>query len=265
MNKIIFSLFVIGSLLRYEMAASEIDPVGYVVEGKGNSLNNNQKKTPGPTGPTGPIGPAGSTGATGPMGPVGETGATGAAGEPGLPGPVGPTGGGGYTYIPFSSRDIITIGTNVENPYVSAIAFGNAVNYLNVSDVFFSEITLGNSTQKCVAFTVPQDATLVSLGAFFSVCPFMVLSMDVVVTAQLYQSTTPDNVFTLIPGAAVNFDVFPAGLVNEGTTRQGNVSNINVFIPKNTRLLLVFSGSVTAGDTINGYADAGLTMMLSNP
>lgn len=84
------------------------------------------------------------------------------------------------------------------------------------------------------------------------------------ITAQLFESTTPDNTFTAVPGAVVTLAPALTGIVAIGTVSNGITTGLNIPVTAQTRLLLVFSASVTAGidiaTTVIGYASAGLSI-----
>ena len=66
------------------------------------------------------------------------------------------------------------------------------------------DLTGGTGINLDESFSLPEDGTITSVSAFFSATSALSLvGSTVTVTAQLYQSTTPDNTFTAIPGAVV--------------------------------------------------------------
>jgi BclB C-terminal domain-containing protein len=115
-----------------------------------------------------------------------------------------------------------------------------------------------------MAFSMPRAGTLDALAAFFStvgVVQAFPLGGEVIV--QLYRSTTPDNIFTAVPGALVTLP-FPAGLIAAGTFANGITTGINVPVAAQDRLLLVVRVTVAGVDvatTIVGYLSAGLTIV----
>jgi BclB C-terminal domain-containing protein len=84
----------------------------------------------------------------------------------------------------------------------------------------------------------------------------------VTITAQLYESATPDNVFTPVAGATVTLAPPLTGVLAIGTLSSGIVTGLSIPVTAQTRLLLVYSASVTAGidiaTTIQGYMSGGL-------
>jgi BclB C-terminal domain-containing protein len=84
----------------------------------------------------------------------------------------------------------------------------------------------------------------------------------VTITAQLFSSPTPDNTFTAVPGALVTLAPPLTGIVALGTISNGITTGLAIPVTAQTRLLLVFSATVTAGldvaTVISGYASAGL-------
>ncbi len=85
------------------------------------------------------------------------------------------------------------------------------------------------------AFSVPRAGTITSIAAYFSTTlALSLLGTTVTITAQLYSSTTPNNIFTAIPGASVTLappltGVLALGTISNGITTKpehsGNASN----------------------------------------
>jgi BclB C-terminal domain-containing protein len=207
----------------------------------------------GPTGPTcfsstGPTGPAG-----GPTGPTGSTGSTGAVG------PTGPS-----AIIPFASglpNTLVHVLGGIADTG-AAIGFGSSLDGVNVSGVTI-DLTGSPGLATNMAFSMPRDGTLVQLSAFFSnvVAVVIPLGSTANIVVQLYRSTTPDNIFTPVPGALVTLP-FPAGLISIGTFASDTVA-IAIPVLNEDRLLLVARLEVTGVDvvtTVTGYVSAGLAI-----
>jgi len=246
-------------------------------------------------GPTGPIGPSGSTGATGPTGadstvvgptgPIGPTGATGPAGvtgptgavstTPGPTGPTGPTGAdstvpgptgatGASAIIPFASGEPDTfvhlLGGLLDTGAV--IGFGSSLSSVAVGGATI-DLTGGVGLAINMAFSMPRAGTLSGLSAFFSVAAAVSLfPADSAVVIQVYQSTTPDNIFSPVPGALVTLPL-PVGAPAIGTFFSGAAS-FAASVNTNDRLLLVARVTVTGLDvatTAVGYVSAGLSIV----
>lgn len=249
--------------------------------------------TTGPTGPTGPqgvqgsVGPtgpqgvqgiqgipgtAGVDGATGPTGPQGITGATGPTGPQGIQGVTGPTGptgpagiAGSSAIIPFSSGIPLTM-TTIAGGLVgipSLIGFGASAPSVGVLGATI-DLTNAAGTLTNFAFSVPRAGTITALSAFFSTTVALSLvGSSITVQAQLYQSTTPNNIFTPIPGAVVTLAPALTGIIAVGTLVNGITTGLNIPVTPQTRLLLVFSTTATGVSLLNsvvGYASAGLSI-----
>ena len=111
---------------------------------------------------------------------------------------------------------------------------------------------------------VPSNGSITSLSAFFSTTTALSLvGSTISITAQLYSSTTPDNTFTPIPGAVVTFMPTLTGIIAIGTISNGTITGLSIPVEAGTRLLLVFSATVTAGidisTTVSGYGSAGVS------
>lgn len=206
----------------------------------------------GATGPTGPRGPTGATGATGATGPTGATGATGPTGSS-APGAI----------IPYASGSTVTMTTQGDGSVDTGaiIGFGDST-----SGVGLTLGTINTTNISDFAFSMPRSGTITSLAAFFSTTVMeSLVGFTVDVQAQIYTSTTPNNIFTPVPGAQVTLSPPLSGIVSTGTVLNGIVTNLNIPVTDQTRVLIVFSATATGvGDllatTIVGYASAGVNI-----
>lgn len=115
------------------------------------------------------------------------------------------------------------------------------------------------------AFSVPRDGVITSLAGYFSTTAALALvGSTVTISAQLYQSTTPNNTFTAVPGATVTFAPPLTGIISLGTITHGITTGLSIPVTAGTRLLLVYSANVTAGidlaTVISGYASGGVSI-----
>ncbi|MEK5030392.1 exosporium glycoprotein BclB-related protein [Paenibacillus sp. FSL R7-0302] len=272
-------------------ATGETGPTG--VTGAGETGATGVTGMTGETGPTGPTGVTGAaetgatgvtgmTGITGPTGVTGagETGATGVTGMTGITGPTGVTGAGetgptGMTgatgsgaIIPYASgipAEMTTVVGGVNNTS-SLVGFGNTVTGVAGVPAGTIDLTGAAGTMLNVAFSVPHDGTITSLAAYFSTSDTVALTgSTMTVTAQLYQSVTPNNTFIPVTGALVTLAPALTGAVTLGTISSGLATGLSIPVTAGTRLLMVFSAANTAGTdaavTIPGYASAGLTIV----
>ena len=115
------------------------------------------------------------------------------------------------------------------------------------------------------AFSVPRDGTITSIAAYFSnTVALALVGTTITLTAQLFSSTTPDNIFTPIPGASVTLAPALTGVVNLGDTSNGITTGLAIPVTEETRLLLVFSATadgVTLINVVTGYASGGITIV----
>uniref|UniRef100_UPI0032618417 exosporium glycoprotein BclB-related protein n=1 Tax=Clostridium sp. NkU-1 TaxID=1095009 RepID=UPI0032618417 len=114
-----------------------------------------------------------------------------------------------------------------------------------------------------MAFSMPRSGIITSLAGYLSISAGVsLIGSTVTVSAQLFQSTTPNNTFVEVPGAVVTLAPPLSGLISIGNISSGITTGLNIPVTAGTRLLLVFSAEVTAGldlaATVAGYASAGL-------
>lgn len=224
----------------------------------------------GATGPQGPegiqgvTGATGATGAQGPQGPQGLMGITGATGVTGPTGATGATGPAGTTpisaaVVPFASGEPVTLTTNNENTegVPSFVGFGGS-SAGNQS----LQPTLDMALIDNHAFSIPRNSIIESLTAFFSTTiPTDLTNTFVTISARLYKSDTPDNNFEEIPGTLITLTPSITGQVPVNTVVRGTLSNLNIPVTTETRLLFVFSARSEGErfqNSIIGYASGGL-------
>ena len=142
------------------------------------------------------------------------------------------------------------------------VGFGNAENGLTVLGPVIDLTSIGAPVN--FAFSVPRDGTITSVAAYFSVAAEVALvSSTVTITAQLYQSTTPDNLFTPIAGTAVTLAPPLTGIVTVGTNSSGLVTGLAIPVTAGSRMLMVFSITAEGLSLVNevlGYASAGVSI-----
>lgn len=218
----------------------------------------------GPTGPTGVTGATGTTGVTGATGATGVTGPTGPTGNTGATGPTGPTGATGATplanaIIPLSSGTPISMTTNNEgvDGVPSFIGFGSSDIGAEALKTTINITELANH-----AFSMPRDGVITSLSAFFSTSQQINLTgTNATINARLYSSSTPNNVFTEIPGTLITLTPALTGIVNEGFISRGIITGLAIPVTAETRLMVIFTSKSTGErfqNTIVGYASAGI-------
>lgn len=224
----------------------------------------------GATGPQGPegiqgvTGATGATGAQGPQGPQGLMGITGATGVTGPTGATGATGPAGTTpisaaVVPFASGEPVTLTTNNENTegVPSFVGFGGS-SAGNQS----LQPTLDMALIDNHAFSVPRNSIIESLTAFFSTTiPTDLTNTFVTISARLYRSDTPNNIFEEVPGTLITLTPSMTGQVPINTIVRGTLNNLNIPVTTETRLLFVFSARSEGErfqNSIIGYASGGL-------
>ncbi|MHA0855903.1 exosporium glycoprotein BclB-related protein, partial [Paenibacillus sp. CMAA1364] len=218
------------------------------------------------TGVAGLTGTTGVTGVTGATGVTGVRGATGATGFTGVTGATGVTGiAGASAIIPYSSG-IPTVLTSIVGGLVgttSLVGFGSSIAGVSLLGITI-DLTGAAGTLLNFAFSVPRAGTITSIAAYFSTTASLsLIGSNVRIHAQLYSSTTPNNIFSPIPGAIVNLTPNYNGTVAIGSISRGIATGLAIPITPETRLLLVFSTTATGLSlihTVAGYASAGISI-----
>jgi BclB C-terminal domain-containing protein len=111
---------------------------------------------------------------------------------------------------------------------------------------------------------MPRDGTITSMSAYFSSTTALALiGTTITVTEQLYCSTTPDNVFTAVPGANVTLAPSLTGIIAIGTIANGITTGLSIPVTAQSRCVPVFSVSaagITLVNTVEGYVSGGLVI-----
>ncbi|CAH1057700.1 exosporium glycoprotein BclB-related protein [Paenibacillus pseudetheri] len=199
------------------------------------------------------------------IGYSGATGATGATGSAGVTGATGPAGSGAI--IPYASGLPVAMTTVLGGLLntSSIIGFGSSATNISVTGGTI-DLTGAAGTLLNFAFSVPRTGTITSLAAYFSTTTALsLLGSTLSITASLFSSSTPNNIFTAVPGAVVTLSPSLQGILALGTISSGTTTGLSIPVTLGERLLLVFSASVIDGvdvaTTIAGYGSAGVTIV----
>jgi len=132
------------------------------------------------------------------------------------------------------------------------IGFGGSQQALTALDG-----TIDTSELTNYAFSMPREGTITALAGYLSVTVGVSLGEPITVRLQIYESTTPDDIFSPITDAEVTFTL-PAS-ITAGDTFNAIVTDLEIPVAAQTRLLLVASAEgPTLGGTVTGYFSAGL-------
>ncbi|ERM18245.1 exosporium glycoprotein BclB-related protein [Brevibacillus laterosporus] len=203
------------------------------------------------TGATG----AGVTGATGPTG-VGNPGPPGIPGAPGAPGAPGRD-----VIIPFASGTPVLLVSALFGTAGTQGLIGFGTNGTVVT-VLGGPIDLEGGPGLLVneSFSMPRDGTLNSISAYFSTTVALTLLGVITITARVYTSPTPDNIFNQVTSVALAPTLGP-GIVSIGTISSVTTALPNIPVTAGTRILIVFTAETDGldiGTVVAGYASAGL-------
>jgi BclB C-terminal domain-containing protein len=97
-----------------------------------------------------------------------------------------------------------------------------------------------------MAQTFPASATITGLTIYTSTTVAQnLLGTAVTLRAQLYRSTTPDNIFTPVPGASVIAAPSLTGVNPIGMIASGITTGLSIPVAAGTRGLVVVSATAT--------------------
>ena len=145
----------------------------------------------------------------------------------------------------------------------SLVGFGNSAAGVSLLGGNI-DLTGAGGTLLNFAFSVPRAGTITSIAAYFSTTVALTLiGSSVTITAQLYRSTTPNNIFSPIPGAVVTLAPPLTGILSLGSISNGLTTGLSIPVAPQDRLLMVFSATaagVSLVNTVAGYASAGVAI-----
>lgn len=166
----------------------------------------------------------------------------------------------GAAIIPYASGTPVTMTTvlgGLANTG-AAVGFGASASSVMALGGFIDGTVIDN-----MAFSVPRDGTITSLsGTFVNTIALNLLLSFVTVTGQLYQAPEGTNLFSIVPGASVTLAPAMTGVIAIGTGVSGNSTALAIPVTAGTRLLMVFSASITGGvdlaTVLAGHISAGV-------
>jgi BclB C-terminal domain-containing protein len=147
---------------------------------------------------------------------------------------------------------------------VALLGYGSSLGGIDVNDLTNTNLQF-ISQYSAYSFTVPRDGVIDAVSAYFAnTAALSLIGTTVTVRAQLYKFEIGDTNFSAIPGSLVTLAPAITGLVNIGTASTGITTSINYPVLAQTRIILVFSISVTGVslvNTISGYASGGISIL----
>ncbi|WP_138475399.1 exosporium glycoprotein BclB-related protein [Dyadobacter bucti] len=177
----------------------------------------------------------------------------------------------GSAIIPYASGTPVVLTTVLGGLLntSSLVGFGSSATGVSIAGGTV-DLTGGPGILLNTAFSMPRDGIIESVSAYFSTTAALsLIGSTVTITAQLYQSTTPNNTFTAVPGAVVTLAPPFTGILALGSISNGITTGLSIPVTAQTRLLMVYTANVTAGidiaSTIAGYASGGVSIAASVP
>ena len=176
------------------------------------------------------------------------------------------------TIIPYASGEPIFIRSKSASfPGIPAfVGFGSSVSGMSTTNPIDANLDLTGATGTLLnyAFSMPRAGIIESISGYFSTTSATSISPSttVSVTAQLYSSTAPDNIFTPIPGAIVNLAPAMSSEVAIGSVSHGITTGLSIAVAAETRLLMVYrvvASGPFANDLLSyleGYAGGGISI-----
>jgi BclB C-terminal domain-containing protein len=168
---------------------------------------------------------------------------------------------GGGAIIPYASGAPIEMTTLLGGlaGTTSVLGFGTSATGISLIGGSINAATLTN-----FAYSVPRSGTITSISGFFSVTLGLnIIGSSLDIHAQLFSAPAGSNLFLPVPGAVANLTPSLTGVVNVGDTASGTTSGLSIPVIAGSRLLLVYSTTMTGfgvGNVVTGYASAGVSI-----
>jgi BclB C-terminal domain-containing protein len=146
---------------------------------------------------------------------------------------------------------------------VGLVGFGGSTDGITLAGGAL-DLTGGTGVPINQAFSLPRDGLITSISAYFSTS----LAVDLIGTtvdlsADLFCSTGPSNVFTPVPGAHVSLQPALTGPIGIGTTASGITTGLAVPVVAQSRCVFVNSATASGLNLINlivGYSSGGVSI-----
>jgi BclB C-terminal domain-containing protein len=121
------------------------------------------------------------------------------------------------------------------------------------------------TTSPQLAYSMPRDGTITDITGFVSIsAPLNLVGTTITLTIELFSSTSPDNIFTAIPGALTVVAPALTGIISVGTFANGITTGLSIPVTAQTRLLFVISATaagVTLINNIDLYFSGGVNIV----
>ena len=187
-------------------------------------------------------------------GPPGRTGARGATGATGAIGDIG------TAIMPFASGNApLTLFSVTALPLVAIVGVIGPSNSFSGNFFPISPTVMdltASGTLQSVAFIASKDINVTQIDAFFTVTTALNLpTTQATILAQLWISTTPNNIFTPI-GPVVTIGTLSGATVPFGTVINGSSGPVSFTIPASSRVQMVYSVSVEGEPLAIGVSGA---------
>jgi BclB C-terminal domain-containing protein len=167
--------------------------------------------------------------------------------------------------IPFASGLPVTLSTVLGGLVgsVGLVGFGGSTSGITLVGGAL-DLTGGAGVAINQAFSLPRDGLITSISAYFSTTVALdLIGTTVDLSADLFCSTGPDNIFTPVPGAHVSLQPALTGPVAIGTTANGITTGLAIPITAQSRCVLVNSAAASGLNLVNavvGYSSGGLSI-----
>jgi BclB C-terminal domain-containing protein len=113
-----------------------------------------------------------------------------------------------------------------------------------------------------VAESFPTSQTIEGITIYASTSSALnLIGSSVTIQAQLYISTTPNNVFTPVPGASVTAAPVLTGIIGTGTVFNGSTTGLSIPVAAQTRGMVVVTATANGLSLVNTvpvYVDVSL-------
>lgn len=164
--------------------------------------------------------------------------------------------------ITLSSGLPITLTSTETTTTPAIIGFGKSTTAtLQENDVI--DLTTATDQINNYTISVLREGVLQNLNVYFTATEEATINGNLNVTARVYLNNNQSNIFTPITNTEVNLTPTLTNTIVEGITLSGNLSNLNVNVTPQTKLLLVITANTTGSpllNTISGNVSATIAI-----
>jgi BclB C-terminal domain-containing protein len=100
-------------------------------------------------------------------------------------------------------------------------------------------------------------------ASFSSTSTLSLIGSTITLTAEVFTSPTPDDVYTAVPGAICTMAPALTGILTVGTLANCITTGLSIPVTAQTKVIVVVTATVTAGLDVNTTVEGGVSVGVS--